>query len=64
MSECRWVLKNAAGDELRSTEAFESREAAEGWMGSEWASLLDEGAETVVLVEGDKTLYEMGLREA
>lgn len=64
MSECRWVLKDASGHELRSTEAFSSREAAEAWMGDEWAGLLDEGAETVVLIEGDKTLYEMGLREA
>lgn len=64
MSECRWLLKDAGGDELRSSETFGSREEAEAWMGAEWASLLDEGAETVVLLEDDATLYEMGLREA
>lgn len=60
----RWVLRDATGADLRETEKFESRDGAEAWMGSEWAALLREGAETVVLMDGDKTIYEMGLREA
>ena len=64
MTTVVWVLKDADGAALRSTEPFGSREEAEAWMGSEWAGLLDEGAETVVLMEDDKKVYEMGLREA
>lgn len=60
----RWILKDKSGSEVRSTEIFESREAAEAWMGTEWSALLEEGAESVVLMEGDNALYEMGLREA
>lgn len=59
-----WKLHGPAGEELRATEPFSSREEAEAWMGAEWAALLDEGAETVSLVSGDETLYRMGLREA
>lgn len=64
MATVVWVLKDADGAALRSTEAFDSRADAEAWMGSEWAGLLDEGAESVVLMEDDKKVYEMGLREA
>lgn len=64
MSDVRWVLKDAQGEATRSTEAFSSREEAEAWMGTEWASLLEEGAESVVLMDDDAIVYEMGLREA
>ena len=58
-----WKLHGPSGDDLRATEPFASQEEAEAWMGAEWSSLLDEGAETVSLVRGDETLYRMGLRE-
>lgn len=64
MSTHRWVLLSSDGNELRSTETFESKEAAESWMGAEWAALLDEGAESVVLMKDDTRVYEMGLRES
>lgn len=64
MSDVRWVLKDASGAELRTSESFSSRDEAEAWMGTEWSALLDEGAESVVLMEDDRKLYEMGLREA
>ena len=64
MSSVRWILKDAQGTELRTSETFGSRADAEAWMGAEWSGLLDVGAESVVLVEDDRTLYEMGLREA
>jgi hypothetical protein len=60
----RWVLHDASGADLRSTEDFDSKDGAEAWMGSEWAALLAEGAETVSLMDGDKRLYRMGLRDA
>ena len=63
MADYVWKLHGPGGDEMRRTEPFASKEEAEAWMGAEWASLLDEGAETVSLVHGDETLYRMGLRE-
>lgn len=59
-----WILHDASGRDLRTSESFETQEAAEGWMGSEWATLLEEGAETVSLVHDDERLYRMGLRES
>ena len=47
----------------RSTDPFGSKEEAEAWMGAEWSSLLDEGAEFVSLRSEDKQVYKMGLRE-
>jgi hypothetical protein len=64
MSEYRWVLHDLIGDDMRTTDGFDSKEQAEEWMGAEWASLLDEGAESVSLVKDDKMLYKMGLRPA
>ena len=58
-----WKLHGPTGADMRETDAFETRDEAEAWMGAEWSSLLEEGAETVSLVHGDKTLYRMGLRE-
>lgn len=62
MAEYAWVLLDADKRELRATEAFASKEDAEAWMGREWSALLEEGAESVVLKSGERTLYEMGLR--
>ncbi|MEA2452089.1 MAG: hypothetical protein QOG04_799 [Actinomycetota bacterium] len=58
-----WVLHDAAGADLRTSEEFDSKDSAEAWMGSEWAALLDEGAETVSLMSDGERLYRMGLRE-
>ncbi len=62
MSDFIWRLHNASGAVLRDTQWFRSQEEAETWMGTAWSELLEEGAESVSLVEGDETLYEMGLR--
>lgn len=63
MSTFHWTLLDAEGNELRSSETFGSKEEAEAWMGSAWADLLEEGAESVVLMQESTRLYEMGLRE-
>jgi hypothetical protein len=60
----RWVLHDVEGTDLRSSEDFESQADAEAWMGERWQSLLDEGAETVTLMDDDTKLYRMGLQEA
>jgi hypothetical protein len=63
MDDFDWILHDEAGRDLRSTEAFPSKEEAEAWMGAHWSELLDEGAESVTLRHGDESLYRMGLRE-
>lgn len=62
MSDFLWRLHDTGGSVMRDTQRFDSQEAAEEWMGGAWAGLLEEGAESVSLVQGDETLYEMGLR--
>lgn len=57
-----WVLHDAGGADLRRSEDFASKDEAEAWMGAHWSELLDEGAETVTLVEGENRHYRMGLR--
>jgi hypothetical protein len=63
MSEYSWLLHDAAGSDIRRTESFSSKEEAESWMGEQWRSLLDEGAESVSLTVDEDVLYRMGLRE-
>jgi hypothetical protein len=63
MSSYTWTLLDASGGELRTTDGFASQEDAEAWMGTEWASLLDEGAEYVSLRSEGRQIYKMGLRE-
>lgn len=59
-----WILHDASGRDLRASEGFETQDEAEAWMGSEWAVLLEEGAETVSLMDDETRLYRMGLRES
>lgn len=61
MSDYRWVLLDEAGNELRATQTFASKEDAEAWMGAEWSTLSAEGADKVALMDADRRLYEMGL---
>ena len=60
----RWVLRDRDGKELRRTESFGSRAAAEEWLGDYWSSLLAEGAESVALTDGGEVVYEMSLLPA
>lgn len=47
---------------LSTTDAFAERAAAEEWLGDTWADLLAQGGEQVVLIQGDREIYRMGLR--
>jgi hypothetical protein len=58
----KWVLHDDNGRDLRSTDGFETQEAAEEWMGDRWSELLDEGAGSVSLMDDEKSVYTMGLR--
>ncbi|MPZ70786.1 MAG: hypothetical protein GEU71_14855 [Actinobacteria bacterium] len=58
----KWVLHTDDGRDLRSTDGFETQEAAEEWIGDRWSELLDEGAGSVSLMDDEKSVYTMGLR--
>lgn len=62
MTEFFWVLHDAGGNDLRTTDPWPTKELAEAWMGAEWSALIDEGAEKVSLRQDDRVLYTMGLR--
>jgi hypothetical protein len=63
-SNHRWVLRDGDGREFGSTETFPSQAAAEEWLGRQWVTLLEEGAESVVLMDAGTVVYEMGLQPA
>lgn len=64
MSAYHWVVHDAAGAEIRSSEPFDSKEQAEAWMGQEWKSLLDAGGGSVSLLHDGAVQYQMGLGES
>ncbi|MFT4085380.1 MAG: hypothetical protein QM638_22595 [Nocardioides sp.] len=66
-----WQLLGADGAELPSgavteeyaEQRFANQGDAESWIGEVWAELLDQGVESVVLVELDRRVYgPMSLR--
>ena len=63
MGDFTWTLQDSEGKDLRTSEAFTTKEEAEAWMGAEWSALRDEGGEYVLLKEGDAVVYRMGLSE-
>jgi hypothetical protein len=58
-----WVLHDEAGARLRETDGFDTRGAAEEWLGREWRTVREEGAESVSLLEDGAEVYRMGLGE-
>ncbi len=64
MATFTWVLIGRDGNEMRSSEDFDSKASAEAWMGAEWSALRDEGAGEVSLREDGKQVYRMSLDEA
>lgn len=58
-----WKLHDPEGNDLRSSDEFDSQQEAEAWMGREWAALLDEGADSVSLLSDGDVVYRMGLHE-
>lgn len=63
MSQFTWILQDAGGEDIRTSQSFATQEEAEAWMGAEWAALREEGAEFVSLRDGDQQVYRMGLSE-
>ena len=63
MADFTWTLQDGDGKDLRTSDAFPTKEEAEAWMGAEWSALRAEGGEYVLLREGDDVVYRMGLSE-
>lgn len=64
MATFTWTLIDRDGNEMRTSEPFDSKDSAEAWMGAEWSALRDEGAGAVSLRADGKQLYRMSLDEA
>jgi hypothetical protein len=56
-----WRVLDERGEELRASDVFEDRAGAEEWLAEEWRALAGEGGHEVVLVDGDRDVYTMGL---
>lgn len=55
----RWHYQDSTGAPAPGPDApeFDDQEAAEEWLGAEWADLLDGGIDQVVLLDGDTEVY-------
>ena len=60
-----WTYANESGTDVSPAsgtgEAFESQADAESWLGENFRTLLEEGVDTVTLLEDGSATYEMGL---
>jgi hypothetical protein len=62
VSTYAWIVHDAHGRDLRTSELFSTREAAEEWLGREWSGLADESGDSVTLIENGEVVYQMSLR--
>lgn len=63
----RWRCHDASGAETTpqsgADSGFPTQADAESWLGEVWRELLEEGVESVTLLEGEREVYgPMGLR--
>lgn len=59
----RLTPADAAPDDVPAPSSFSSQSDAESWLGESWRALAAAGVETVTLVDGQSTLYEMALSD-
>ncbi|MFC4906811.1 hypothetical protein [Actinomadura gamaensis] len=62
----RWRLEKADGTRASGEaeeETFGTQAAAETWLGEHWRELREDGVDTVVLLDGEETVYKMSLHE-
>ena len=57
----RFTPADAVPTDPPPPSSFPSQSDAESWLGESWRELSAAGVETVTLVEGQSTLYEMPL---
>ncbi|GAB3302743.1 hypothetical protein EK0264_02215 [Epidermidibacterium keratini] len=54
-----WRLESESGEPVTGIDVpeFESQGDAETWVGDEWQGLLEQGVDSVSLLEGDRVEY-------
>jgi len=62
MSPFTWVVHDAEGRDLRTTEPFPTRDDAEAWLGAEWRALAESAGDSVSLIEDGDVVYRMSLQ--
>jgi len=60
----RWRYLDASGESCGVSREFDTRGEAEAWLGESWSNVAAAGIQEVELVDGDRVVYRMGLREA
>ncbi len=58
-----WRYLADGGASCGSSRAFDDRQGAEAWLAESWAKLLESGIAAVELVEDERILFRMSLRE-
>ena len=58
-----WAYLGSEGEDVGSSEKFETQEAAEAWVGEAWEGLLELGVNEMSLrdLEAGTEIYKMGL---
>jgi hypothetical protein len=62
MSPYTWIVHDAGGADLQTTQPFPSKEEAEAWLGAEWRALAESSGDSVSLVEDGEVVYRMSLQ--
>ena len=62
MGTYTWIVHDADGHDLQTTDLFPTREAAEAWLEREWSTLADASGDSVSLVENGEIVYRMSLQ--
>jgi hypothetical protein len=58
-----WRYLDENEEAVGTSSAFETKEAAEAWLGGEWEALLERGVDEVMLIDETTAarVYRMGL---
>jgi hypothetical protein len=62
MSPFAWIVHDAGGNDLSTTESFPTKDEAEAWLGAEWSGLAEASGDSVSLVEDGEVVYRMSLQ--
>jgi hypothetical protein len=60
MSDWAWRYERADGsvvEGVEPSESFPAQADAESWIGETWAQLLEQGIDSVTLLEGERVVY-------
>ena len=58
-----WRYLNEDGRQTGRSQDFDDQTDAEAWLTSSWATLSEQGVESVELIDEGEVVYRMSLRE-